>query len=182
MRTTWWLLLALGALGAARPVGAQTAVPGPSFEAVLSLKAIGSPALSPDGRLVAFTVRTTDWKENRYDSEIWLSRDGATPIQLTRTTKGGSSSPRWSPDGRWIGFLADRGEKQQVPLTVAIEGGELVAKSPLSAEPEVLLAESSNTFVGTSNGTRFEFDLAATGKARGVKIGRDGFVLLAKRK
>jgi CubicO group peptidase (beta-lactamase class C family) len=73
-------------------------------------------------------------------------------------------------------------EKQQVPLTVAIEGGELLAKSPLSAEPEVLLAESSNTFVGTSNGTRFEFDLAATGKARGVKIDRDGFVLLAKRK
>ena len=73
MRTTWWLLLALGALAAARPVGAQTVVPGPSFEAVLSLKSIGSPALSPDGRLVAFTVRTTDWKENRYDSEICVS-------------------------------------------------------------------------------------------------------------
>jgi len=123
MRTACWPLLALGALAAARPVGAQTAVPGPSFEAVLSLKAIGSPALSPDGRLVAFTVRTTDWKENRYDSEIWLSRDGGTPVQLTRTTKGGSSSPRWSPDGRWLGFLADRGEKQQV-YVIGAAGGE----------------------------------------------------------
>jgi len=62
---------------------------------------------------------------------------------------------------------------------VAIEAGGLVVKSPLSAEPEVLLAESPTTFVGTSNGIRFEFDLAAAGKARGVKIGS---ALLAKRK
>jgi len=73
-------------------------------------------------------------------------------------------------------------EKQQVPLTVAIEAGGLVLKSPLSAEPEVLLAESPKAFVGASSGTRFEFDLAAAGKARGVKIDRDGFILLAKRK
>ena len=95
----------------------------PSFEDVLSLRQAGSPAMSPDGRHVAFTVRTTEWSENRYDTEIWLAREGGAPIQLTRTAKGGSSSPRWSPDGQWIAFLTDRGDKQQV-FVMALAGGE----------------------------------------------------------
>jgi dipeptidyl aminopeptidase/acylaminoacyl peptidase len=113
------------ALGLA-PAGALAqGQPSPSFEAVIELKLAGAPALSPDGRHVAFTVRTTDWKENRYDTEIWLSREGGAPTQLTRTAKNSSTSPRWSPDGKWIGFLSDRGEKQQV-YAIALDGGEAV--------------------------------------------------------
>ena len=108
------VLLALGA-----PLRAQS----PTFEEVLSLRQAGGPALSPDGRQVAFTVRSTEWTENRYDTEIWLSRDGATPFQLTRTPKGNSTSPRWSADGLWLGFLADRGEKAQV-YVMSLSGGE----------------------------------------------------------
>ncbi len=95
----------------------------PTFEDVLNLRQVGAPAMSPDGKAVAYTVRTTDWTENRYDTEVWLARDGAAPVQLTRTPKGSSTSPRWSPDGQWIGFLADRGEKQQV-YVVPVGGGE----------------------------------------------------------
>jgi dipeptidyl aminopeptidase/acylaminoacyl peptidase len=104
---------------------AQAVVPGPSFEQVISLRSAGSPAISPDGHHVAFTIRTADWKENRFDTEIWLSRDGGVPTQLTRTPKGNSTSPRWSPDGQWIAFLADRGDKQQVYL-IGLAGGEAV--------------------------------------------------------
>lgn len=95
----------------------------PSFEDVLSLRQVGAPAISPDGRQVAYTVRTTEWSENRYDTEIWLARDGAPPVQLTRTLKGSSTAPRWSPDGQWLAFLTDRGEKQQV-FVVPVAGGE----------------------------------------------------------
>ena len=95
----------------------------PTFAQVLSLQQAGAPAISPDGRSVAYTVRTTEWSENRYDTEIWLARDGAPPFQLTRTAKGSSTAPRWSPDGAWLGFLADRGEKQQVHV-MPMSGGE----------------------------------------------------------
>jgi dipeptidyl aminopeptidase/acylaminoacyl peptidase len=105
--------------GSATPVRAQT----PTFEAVLGLRQVGAVAMSPDGRSVAFTVRSTEWKENRYDTEVWLARDGGAPIQLTRTPKGNATSPRWSPDGSRIGFLSDRGEKQQV-YVIAAGGGE----------------------------------------------------------
>ena len=97
----------------------------PTFEEVLSLRQAGGPAISPDGRHVAFTLRTTEWTENRYDTEIWLSRAGAVPYQLTRTPKGNSTSPRWSPDGAWLGFIADRGEKQQV-YVMPLSGGEAI--------------------------------------------------------
>ena len=121
-----FVALRLTAAIALAPAGARAqGQPSPSFEAVIELKLAGSPAISPDGRQVAFTVRTTDWKENRYDTEIWLSRNGGSPIQLTRTAKNSSTSPRWSPDGKWIGFLSDRGEKQQV-YAIALDGGEAI--------------------------------------------------------
>ena len=97
----------------------------PTFEAVIDLKQAGGLAISPDGRHVAFTVRTTEWKDNRYDTEIWLSRNGGPPFQLTRTAKNNSTAPRWSPDSRWITFLSDRGDKQQL-YAMALDGGEAV--------------------------------------------------------
>lgn len=97
-----------------------------SFEQVLSLKQVGSPTVSPDGRSVVYSVTSTDWKENGYDTELWLARAGEAPFQLTRTPKGSSTSPRWSPDGRWIGFLADRGDKTQV-FVISAAGGEAQA-------------------------------------------------------
>ncbi len=102
-------------------VTAQT----PALRDLVSLRQAGGVVISPDGRSVAFTVRTTEWDENRFDTEIWLARPGQAPIQLTRTAKGGSTSPRWSPNGEWIGFLADRGDRQQVFLLPAA-GGEAV--------------------------------------------------------
>jgi dipeptidyl aminopeptidase/acylaminoacyl peptidase len=105
------------------PLAAQDAIPGPSFEEVISLRGVGAPAISPDGRSVAFTVRTTDWQENRYESQIWLAREGEEPFPLTRAAGGTAGVPQWSPDGRWIAFLADRGDRQQVHL-IRAHGGE----------------------------------------------------------
>jgi dipeptidyl aminopeptidase/acylaminoacyl peptidase len=97
--------------------------PGPSFEDVIDLNSVGAPRISPDGAMIAYTVRSTEWEDNRFDQEIWLSRRGEEPFQLTRTAEGSSSGPRWSPDGRWLAFLADRGEKRQIYL-IAPDGGE----------------------------------------------------------
>jgi dipeptidyl aminopeptidase/acylaminoacyl peptidase len=112
--------------GAATPASEATAVPtvpGPAFEDVIALRGIGGMAVSPDGRTIAFTVRTADWTENRYESQLWLAREGAEPFQLTRGGRGTGSAPQWSPDGRWIAFLADRGDGQQVHL-IRPDGGE----------------------------------------------------------
>ena len=109
------------ALGPARLTG-QDLPDMPTFQEVLSLQSVRGVAISPDGARVAYTVRSTDWEENGYDTEIWLAAEGE-PFQLTRTADGGSTSPQWSPDGRWLSFLADRGEKNQVHL-IDPRGGE----------------------------------------------------------
>lgn len=97
-----------------------------SFEQWISIRQAGSPILSPDGSHVLYSVTSTDWQENAYDSEYWLVKKDKAPIQLTRTTKGSSSGAEWSPDGQWIGFLADRGQKTQIYI-LSIDGGEAMA-------------------------------------------------------
>ena len=94
-----------------------------AFEKWLSLKQVGTPVISPNGKYVAYTLTSTDWASNGYDSEIWLSKEGGTPIQLTRTSKGSSSSPAFTPDTQFISFLSDRGEKTQLYL-IPVDGGE----------------------------------------------------------
>jgi dipeptidyl aminopeptidase/acylaminoacyl peptidase len=97
--------------------------PSVTFEKWISLKQAGPPVVSPNGRYVAFTQTTTDWANNMYDVEIWLSQDGAEPYQLTRTNKNTSTQPRFTPDSRFISFLADRGDKPQIYL-IPVTGGE----------------------------------------------------------
>jgi dipeptidyl aminopeptidase/acylaminoacyl peptidase len=115
--------VAVLAVGAKPNLRAQEISGMPSFKEVLSLKSVGSPQISPDGRMVAYTVRSTDWDENSYDTEIWLAPGDGEVFQLTRTRDGSSTSPQWSPDGRRIAFAADRGEGRQLHL-IAIRGGE----------------------------------------------------------
>jgi dipeptidyl aminopeptidase/acylaminoacyl peptidase len=120
----------------------------PTFEEVISLRSVGGVALSDDGKHVAYALQTTDWNENRFDSEIWLSKNGATPFQLTNTPKSSSSSAAFSPDGKWIAFLADRGNKNQIQV-ISIEGGE--AKAVTNEE------EGVSSFEWYPSGTKFIF-------------------------
>jgi hypothetical protein len=65
----------------------------PSFEEVISLRSVNAVSLSADGKQVAYTVQTTDWTDNRFDTEIWLSKNMDKPFQLTYTSKNNSTNP-----------------------------------------------------------------------------------------
>lgn len=103
--------------------GQPEEIPVPAFKDVLSLKSAGTPVISPDGCSILYTVREADWEKNRYDTEIWLYKQGKEPFQLTRTAEGSSSSPAWSPDGKFISFTSSRDEKSQIYL-IRPDGGE----------------------------------------------------------
>jgi dipeptidyl aminopeptidase/acylaminoacyl peptidase len=84
--------------------------------ALLELKRIGDPQISPDGRLVAFTVQTVDTAANRKPVQIWtVPLDGGTPQQITRDGES-NQRPRWSPDSSKIAYLSDRGGTSQIWL------------------------------------------------------------------
>jgi dipeptidyl aminopeptidase/acylaminoacyl peptidase len=86
----------------------------PSFEEIISLQSVSNPQISPDGQHVIFSRSTVDWKENRYDSELWLSKNGGEPFQLTNHPTQSSYGAQWSPDGQWIAFLASANDKTQI--------------------------------------------------------------------
>lgn len=94
-----------------------------SFEKWISLKGVGSPIISPDGKIIVYNVTSTDWAENAYDTELWMVKEGEVPIQLTRTNKGSSGNSAFTPDGKFISFVADRGNKRQIYI-ISVNGGE----------------------------------------------------------
>lgn len=69
---------------------------------------VAEPAISPDGQWVAYVSGVADIRKDAYNSDLWMaSWDGKQNIRLTRTAQD-ESSPRWSPDGRYLAFLAAR--------------------------------------------------------------------------
>ena len=112
------LPLLWGALSAAPALGK-----GLTVDDMLAMQRVGSPAASPDGRWIAFSVRETDYEANRGRFDVWLaSADGATVRRLT-SHPDNDTDPEWSPDGRWIYFMSSRGGSSQV-WRIAPAGGE----------------------------------------------------------
>ena len=76
-------------------------------------KTVNDPQRSPDGKWVAYVVRSTDVEKDKNDSDLWMvSWDGTQTVRLT-SGPDSESSPRWSPDGRYLAFLASRGTEDE---------------------------------------------------------------------
>src|SRR5262245_13711732 len=74
------------------------------------IKAVGAPQISADGKWVAYTVTTKDEGKDKSETRVWMAPvEGGDPLPLTVAGKN-ASEPRFSPDGKYVSFLAARGE------------------------------------------------------------------------
>jgi dipeptidyl aminopeptidase/acylaminoacyl peptidase len=96
-----------------------------TIEELIQLKSVKNPVISPDGHWVAFTVSEMDLKKDAWETRIWMvPTKGGEAIPMT--AKGYSASePKWSPDNKYLSFLASKkeGDKTQV-WTLNRQGGE----------------------------------------------------------
>lgn len=84
-------------------VNAQTKRPIAPADAY-RVQRIADPQASPDGQWVAYVVSNVDTVKDKNKSAIWMtSWDGKDKVQLTGYN---ASTPRWSPDGKYISFLS----------------------------------------------------------------------------
>ncbi len=97
------------------------------------LKEVEDPRVSPDGRTIAYVVRTRDLAKAARIARIWLmDADGSNVRPLTSGEKS-DAAPRWSPDGRTIAFVSDRSGSAQL-WRIAVGGGEATALTHLATE------------------------------------------------
>ncbi|HKQ59139.1 MAG TPA: S9 family peptidase [Candidatus Eisenbacteria bacterium] len=124
--TRAWAALALAASIAAAPCAhAANGAVTPTLEQIVALERVGSPALSPDGRFVAYTVRDTDWVGNAFVTQIWLADVASGENRQITQGRKTSNAPAWSPDGRRLAFGSERTDKRQV-FVLDMSGGDAV--------------------------------------------------------
>jgi dipeptidyl aminopeptidase/acylaminoacyl peptidase len=91
---------------------------------IFAFKNVSDPQISPDGRWVAYTVSQMDQKKDSSDTDIYMvPLTGGDAVRVT-TSERPETTPRWSPDNRYLAFLSGRdGKKTQVWL-LDRRGGE----------------------------------------------------------
>jgi dipeptidyl aminopeptidase/acylaminoacyl peptidase len=96
-------------------------------EASLNLRSISDMQFSPDGSRLAFVV-TEPPKDERRARHIWIYEKKSGSVRQFTFSSKSESSPRWSPDGKQLAFLSNRGEeKEQQIYVIRTDGGEAAA-------------------------------------------------------
>src|SRR3982751_2863350 len=88
-------------------IHAQTARRPMTFDDFAAVRNVGDPQVSPDGKWILYSVRTTDVAANRRTTVTMLmSISGGSPRQFP-DAKTSATEARWSPDGRRVVYGAN---------------------------------------------------------------------------
>lgn len=151
LRMPLWVALLFSL--AVTPLFSQTVIDNWTPEAMVNLPVVGSPVLSPDGSLIAYTLRETNMEgnESSFTTHIWVARaDGTSNRQFTFGEQS-AVSPQFSPDGRFLTFISTRDEGRQI-YKMYLDGGE--AQKITSAESGI------GSYQWSPDGTRIAYTMS----------------------
>lgn len=147
-----------------------------SVHDMLAMDRISEPQVSPDGKWVVFTVRTTDLDANKGRTDIWMVGVDGTGLRRLTTHPAADYNPRWSSCGKWIWFISTRSGSAQL-WSMRIDGGEAVQRTHLPLDVANLVVSPYGDYVAftmevfpncsTPECTKSRLDSIAARKATG---------------
>src|SRR4051812_3505384 len=106
-----------------------------THEDVFLSNRVASPAISPNGRWVVFSLTEPSYTEGDQVSDLWVvPLDGSAEPRRLTNTKGGESGVDWSSDSKRIAFSARRegDDVAQIYVLDLNSGGEAQRMTSLS--------------------------------------------------
>jgi dipeptidyl aminopeptidase/acylaminoacyl peptidase len=149
---------------------------------LLEVTDLGNPAISPDGRYVAFRSEQASVERNTYDTTWYVQRlNGQSPPR--RVSEGGvplreyvsglvlPSPAAWSPDGKWIYYRARLDGRVSVWRAAADGSGARAVTSDTADVREFALSGDGHTLKYSVGATREDVVAAEVSEYdRGIRI------------
>ncbi len=82
--------------------------------AMMQLARVSDPQISPDGKMVAFTVQTVDLGTNTKPRQIYIVPIGGGSPQKISDAGDNNSRPRWFPDSKRLALTSNRSGASQI--------------------------------------------------------------------
>src|SRR5881397_2996598 len=130
------------------------------------LRTVVDPQVSPDGKRVAYVVTWPDRDADETRMSVYIaSTDGR--ARARRFTQGNKDhTPRWSPDGRHLAFVSDRGEKNQLFVAPGDEGEAWDLESGMVAGRQADRLHGPHRGLQISEGTKPRREVCAKGDSQ----------------
>ena len=152
-----------------------------SVHDMLAMDRIGDPQVSPDGKSILFSLRSTDMEANRGRTDLWLVGADGTGLRRLTTHSSSEYNARWSSCGKYVWFLTGRSGLIQVWI-IPVDGGEAMQYTKLPLDVGNLIISPHGEYLavtmevypdeGCPDYTKKKLNEIAAGKTTGMIFDR----------
>ncbi len=144
-----------------------------SIHDMLAMQKISDAQISPDEKLIVFTLRTTDLAANRGRTDLWIAGVDGTGLRRLTSHPASDFNPRWSSSGEMVLFISTRSGSSQV-WRIRLDGGE--------AEQFTKLPLNVGNLVVSPSGKHIAFTMEVFPECRQIECTKNKLDETAKKK